>query len=88
MLRPACAILLLVAAPGLAAKRDRDPADQGEKASDVSTKMICKKFSDIGSLVSTHRICRTKREWEQARANTGSMNPTNSCATSGQGINC
>ena len=89
MLRPFAALLLVVAVPAVAnAKPPRDPADLGEKASDDKDKMICKRFLETGSLISSHRTCKPKREWERSRANTGTLNAVNSCAISSEGLGC
>jgi len=88
MHRAIAAIVLAVAMPALAAAPDTDKSSQLEKVADPGDKMICKRFAETGSLVSTYRQCKTKREWEQSRANTGSMNAINSCALSGQQAGC
>ena len=88
ILRPITALLLAAAAPVFAATPASDQEAQGEKASDDKDKMVCKRFADTGSLVSSHRICKPKRDWERSRANSTSMNAANSCATSGAGIPC
>jgi hypothetical protein len=88
MLRPIAALLLCVALPAVAATPTADQTVQGEKASDDKDKMVCKRFADTGSLVSSHRVCKPKREWERARDNSSSMNAANSCKASGEGLNC
>ena len=88
MFRPITALLLVVALPAIAATPSSTEGAQGEKASDDKDKVVCKRFADTGSLVSSHRICKPKRDWERARAESASMNAANSCATSGQGSGC
>jgi hypothetical protein len=85
MLRPIAAILLALSLPASAAPPSED---RPEKAADDGNKMICKRFTETGSLVSSHRTCKTKRDWERERSNMRSFNVANSCATSGQGISC
>lgn len=43
-----------------------------EKAADARDKVICKRFTETGSLVKGYRICKTKAEWEAERATTRS----------------
>ncbi len=57
--------------------------DKPEMASDKPDKIICKRFADIGSLIESHRECKTKREWENERANLTMRDPLGSC--NGQG---
>jgi hypothetical protein len=57
--------------------------DKPEKAADKGDKMICKRFVETGSLVSTYRSCKTKRDWERVRDNNVSMRSSNTCGVLG-----
>jgi hypothetical protein len=43
--------------------------DTAERSTDSLDKVVCKRFEVTGSLVSTRKECKTKREWETDRAN-------------------
>ncbi|MBB4857645.1 hypothetical protein HNO88_000956 [Novosphingobium chloroacetimidivorans] len=59
--------------------------DDREKSADKGEKMICKRFTETGSLVRARRVCKTKRDWEREREAIRSMtNSSGSCA--GQGL--
>jgi len=77
----ALVIALAIAAPAIAAQGDdpTDPAYKPERAADKADRMICKRFTETGSLVSTYRSCKTKREWENVRDNRTSMNSVGNC---------
>lgn len=64
-------------------------ADDHEKSSDKSDKMICKRFMETGSLVKGYRVCKTKRDWERERETARSVtNNSGSCASQGLGGGC
>jgi hypothetical protein len=41
------------------------PAADAPKKPDAQERMICREDTDLGSRVSRHRVCHTKREWDQ-----------------------
>lgn len=71
-----CLLSASAAAPALA-------VDKPEAAADKQDKIICKRFSDIGSLIESHKECKTKRQWENERANLTMRDGLGTC--SGQG---
>ena len=58
-------VALAVAGPAVAAMDQKK--NEAERSADTSDKVICKRFAETGSLVSSHRVCKTKREWDQER---------------------
>lgn len=59
------ALLLATSAPvtsGTVAPTDLAPAKQDEGA------MVCKRYNELGSRLTAKRVCKTKKEWEEARA--------------------
>jgi hypothetical protein len=82
----ALVVALVMAMPAAADPQSNgqiDPANRPEQAADKSDRMICKRFTETGSLVSTYRSCKTKREWENVRDNRTSMNSIGNCMTPG-----
>jgi hypothetical protein len=61
--------LLLVPAPAFAEEKAKAP----ETA--AAPKLICKKESEVGSLVRKKRVCKTAEEWERlSQASRDAMN--------------
>ena len=52
--------LLLIPAPALADEEKAKPAE-----APAAAKLICKKQSEVGSLVRKKRVCKTAEEWER-----------------------
>ncbi len=63
-------------------------AEQGEKATDTRTKVICKRFLETGSLVRGYRICKIKIDWERDRDQLRQSSATTSCRSLGEGGSC
>ncbi|HEX8124892.1 MAG TPA: hypothetical protein VF548_04855 [Allosphingosinicella sp.] len=61
--------------------------DAPEKAAGNPDKVVCKRFTQIGSLVGTYRTCKTKREWERERDNLRTQNYSTPCVSANTG-NC
>lgn len=58
-------LLLATAAPvstAAATTGDLAPAKQDEGA------MICKRYNELGSRLTAKKVCKTKKEWEEARS--------------------
>jgi hypothetical protein len=53
--------------------------DAPEKAAGNPDKIVCKRFTQIGSLVGSYRTCKTKREWERERENARTVNWSSPC---------
>jgi hypothetical protein len=54
--------------------------DAAERSADAPDKMVCKRFSVIGSLVAKKKICKTKREWDVDRLRLREANTPGQCA--------
>jgi hypothetical protein len=74
----------LIAAPAAQAA-PRQGADAPEKAAGNPDKVVCKRFTQIGSLVGSYRTCKTKREWERERDNLRTQNYSTPCASAQYG---
>jgi len=85
MLRTIVAFSLIATAAAVAAEPAKP--DAIEKAADPQDKMICKRFVETGSLVKGYRTCKTKREWDQSRAEARAKMTQGSCAA-GIGTGC
>lgn len=79
--------LALVPATAMAAA-PRSELDRPEAAAGRHDQVICKRFTEIGSLIASRKICRTKRDWENERANLSMRDPIGSCAGGSQGGFC
>jgi hypothetical protein len=63
--------LVLGAVAGLvmaAAPQESTAPDSTARTSAYSTKKICREEGTLGSRLENHRICRTKAEWDQIKA--------------------
>jgi hypothetical protein len=72
--------LFLLALPAIALAQT--PATQ-ENSTDSPDKVICKRFTVIGSLVGKKKVCKTKREWETDRARLREAMSPGQCAGAG-----
>ena len=85
-------VLTVLALPALAlAQTPKTDADKAESAGDPQNRMICKRFTEIGSLIASHKICKTKREWDGERAAMRLGNTSGQCpggAAGASGGNC
>lgn len=62
------------------------PPKKGAKSPDT---MICRRFAETGSLVSTYKTCKTKREWDMERENLRMSGPgVDSCRNTANGGPC
>lgn len=87
MMRSVAAMLLFVAGATASAAPPKQ-SDDHEKSADAGDKMICKRFQDTGSLVSSRRVCKTKRDWERERDALRNSSNINSCASQVGGTSC
>jgi hypothetical protein len=71
-------ILALACAPAVEAA-PRRAVDAAEKAAGNPDKVVCKRFTQVGSLVASYRTCKTKREWERERDNLRTQNYSTPC---------
>jgi hypothetical protein len=85
MLRLIAVAMLVSSAPAAAERPKRDTA---EKTTDSRDKVICKRFLETGSLVSSKRICKAKAEWERDRDNLREVGRSTSCGNVGNGGSC
>jgi hypothetical protein len=57
----------------------RAGVNAGETAAGKPDKIVCKRFTRIGSLVDGYRTCKTKKEWERERENVRTINWSSPC---------
>ena len=55
-------LLAVLALPAAALAQTPQPAATPAKATG-DDKVVCKSFADVGSLIATHKECKTRREW-------------------------
>lgn len=79
----ALALLLATAPAPQAQPATKSGADAAERSADAGSKMVCKRFSETGSLVRTYKTCKTKAEWQRERDDIRSGSTSNSCRLSG-----
>ena len=80
-------ILLLLSL--VAADPQPVPVSAPKKPATSPDKVICQSFTETGSLVSTKKVCKTKREWDRERENLRASGPgVDSCRNSGNGGPC
>ena len=60
------------------------PAAQQQPAA-AKEKLVCKSFSQVGSLIARSRVCKTSKEWEANRTLLRQQVGTSSCANEGGG---
>lgn len=71
--------LALLAAPATGSGEPLDPKD----------KVVCKRFTETGSLVKGYRVCKTKQEWDRERENIRAGGPgSDSCSARANGGQC
>lgn len=78
------AFLILALPAALAAAPARDAP---ERAADIGGKIVCKRFTRIGSLVASYKECKTKREWENERVNLRTQSLSGICHVSTDPVN-
>lgn len=87
MIRSLAAVALLLNGVAAVAATPVSPDDH-EKSADSDTKLICKRFTETGSLVRGYRTCKTKREWQRERDSLRMVHSTNSCAKQAETGSC
>jgi hypothetical protein len=80
------AIAMLVLSGPVAAERTK--RDAPERTTDNRDKVICKRFAETGSLVSSKRVCKSKADWERDRDNLRESTRSTSCGNVGNGGSC
>jgi hypothetical protein len=81
----AIAFVCGLASASIAQSAPRRGVDAGETAAGNPDKVVCKRFTQIGSLVGSYRTCKTKKEWERERDNVRTINWSNPCASAKTG---
>jgi len=81
-------LIIALLAAGDAGPQTTRAADEVERTSDAQDKMICKRFTETGSLVRAQRVCKTKRDWDRERSVIRSGPQSGSCNASGTGSGC
>ena len=64
-MRPVLTILLGTA---LSSTAFAGVATAAQTSNDPGEKVVCRKFSETGSLVRQVKICKTRKQWEMSRA--------------------
>jgi hypothetical protein len=81
-------ILLLVSLFGVEPQSTPSPTPATKSANDPE-KVICRRFAVTGSLVSSYKSCKTRREWDIEREALRATGPgSDSCRNSGNGGPC
>lgn len=76
-------LLSLAAAPDPQPTPTPNAAKHAAKSPDT---VVCRQFAVTGSLVSTYKTCKTRREWDMERENLRASGPAiDSCRDSGIG---
>lgn len=81
------AILFACAVIGASPAQSAPPrgADAPETAAGNPDKVVCKRFTRIGTLAGSYRTCKTKREWERERENLRQINYSSPCRSAESG---
>jgi hypothetical protein len=74
---------LIAAGPAIAAE-SRKPSSVAAPGD----KMICKRFTRIGTLAGSYRTCKTKHEWDREHENLQKLEVIDSCRNRGAGGSC
>jgi hypothetical protein len=88
LLRPAAGAIMLLVAGAAIAQAPQRSADSAERAGDSMDRVICKRFTETGSLVKGYKSCKTKREWERERDNIRSLRGTSGSCSSAESGSC
>jgi hypothetical protein len=80
-------ILLLMSLYG-AAPQLAPSATPAKQASNNLDKVICRRFTVTGSLVSSYKTCKTRREWDREHEALRTGPGSNSCGSGGIGAKC
>lgn len=83
-------MLILLLLSLVAADPQPTPVSTPQRASAAPEKMVCKQFPITGSLVGSKKICKTRREWDEERAQLRASSGTgfDACANGGVGAKC
>jgi hypothetical protein len=73
------ALLCCLAGASVAQAAPRRGVNAPETAAGNPDKIVCKRFTRIGSLVDGYRTCKTKKEWERERDNVRTINYSSPC---------
>jgi hypothetical protein len=55
------------------------------KSVDPRSRIICRRFVRIGSLVDGYRTCKTRAEWDHEQENVRQLSVSDSCRNRGEG---
>lgn len=80
-------ILLAMVLYGAASQPAPSATPAKQSATDPE-KMICRRFTVTGSLVSSYKTCKTRREWDREHEALRTGPGSNSCGTSGVASRC
>lgn len=57
-------LLILLALPVAAIAQTAQTSAKPQMSASKDDKVICKSFAEVGSLIATHKECKTRREWD------------------------
>ena len=79
------ALILLIAS---SASAERPKREEAEKSAEPRDKLLCKRFTETGSLVAKTRICKTKADWDRDRDNFRHSSISATCRMAAEGGSC
>lgn len=65
--------------------KTKDDVFAPERVSDPDDKIICKRYTETGSLVRVRKVCGTKADWEKKREDLHNLSVVNSCRLASEG---
>jgi hypothetical protein len=79
-MKPSLGITLAVALAAPATTSFAQPRTGASASSqDNRDRIVCRRFTRIGSLVDSYRTCKTNREWAREHENLQHLSATDSC---------
>lgn len=81
----AASLMLTISFPASAERPQREDA---EKSAEARDKLLCKRFTETGSLVAKTRVCKTKADWDRDRDNIRHNSGAATCRLAGEGGAC
>ncbi|MEN2786818.1 hypothetical protein ACFOKI_09190 [Sphingomonas qilianensis] len=78
----------LVLVMGASASAEQPKREEAEKSAEPRDKLLCKRFTETGSLVAKTRVCKTKADWDRDRDNIRQNSGGATCRLAGNGAAC
>jgi hypothetical protein len=63
-------------------------ANTSAKSTDPRDRLVCRRFTETGSLVRSYRTCKTQREWDREADGLRALSSSNSCRDTANGGQC